>query len=110
MKVSDAETGGFRLAGCRSGARVQLVPLGAADGAVRVRALASVRWMPGSLPRDQHAVRAPDPACRGRRIDAFVSRCAWVGGVVRVDFWYQSGIGHLSGTNLLVCATWVPRS
>jgi hypothetical protein len=80
-----------RLAGGRSGARVHHM-LGAADGALRVRALDSLRrrGLPRGLARRAQAVRTrPDPACTGKLsigcIHAVLSRCAWVGGVFRVD-------------------------
>jgi len=92
-----------RLAGGRSGARVHHM-LGAADGAVRVRALVSLRrrGLPRSLARRAQAVRArPHPACTGKLsigcIHAVVSRYAWgwwgyLGGYV---FWCHGTVGSL---------------
>ena len=51
-------------------------------GAVRVRALAALRCLPGSLPRDQQAVRAPDRACGARRVDATLLSCHGTRGLV----------------------------
>ena len=108
--VSEAETKGVCLAGGPSGARVHHM-LGAADGAVRVRALDSLRrrGLPRCLARRAQAVRAlPDPACTGKlkkcsHLCCLVTvRVGWWCGSDGDVFWCHGMVGHL-----LWCG-WIP--